>query len=125
LTGLKPLLLLVDDDWMNREILQAQLEIAGFRVLAAHGGEQALELAHSSEPDLVLLDIRMSDMDGFSVCAALKSQAVTAHIPVILLTAHLPNDAEGRAASVGAAGILLKPFDTLTLSRQINLLLKG
>ncbi|MCB9450527.1 MAG: response regulator [Anaerolineaceae bacterium] len=120
-----PLLLLVDDDWMNREIVEAQLELAGYRVLSANGGEQALELAIRHHPDLVLLDIRMYDMDGYTVCAALKQQAATTHIPVILVTAHLSNEDQGRAAAVGAAGVLLKPFDTLTLSRQIKTLLNS
>lgn len=120
LAALNPLLLLVDDDWMNREILQAQLELAGFRVVPANGGEQALELARDHDLSLVLLDIRMGGMDGYSVCAALKSHAATAHIPVILMTAYISQDAERRAASAGAAGILLKPFDTLGLSQKLN-----
>lgn len=123
LTGDQPALLLVDDDWMNREIIQVQLELAGYRVIAAHGGEQAIELAHTDHPDLVLSDIRMIGMDGYAVCSALKSHSDTAHIPVILVTAHLTEDDSQRANMVGAAGILLKPFDTASLSRQINVLL--
>ncbi|MBZ0278452.1 MAG: response regulator [Anaerolineae bacterium] len=123
LTGDQPALLLVDDDWMNREIIQVQLELAGYRVIAAHGGEQAIELAHTDHPDLVLSDIRMIGMDGYAVCRALKSHSDTAHIPVILVTAHITEDDSYHANMVGAAGILLKPFDTASLSRQINVLL--
>ena len=79
--------LVVDDVATNRLLLRAKLSSAYYDVVVAENGTQALELARSEQPDMVMLDVMMPDMDGFAVCAALKAAAETAHIPVIMVTA--------------------------------------
>lgn len=89
-----PLVLLVDDDWLNRDLMRALLRRAGFRYAEATTGARALELVTTQPPDLILLDVRLDDMSGFDVCARIKRDAQTASIPVILLSALEPNDEE-------------------------------
>lgn len=90
----QPLVLLVDDDWLNRDLMRALLKRAGFRCAEATTGARALELAASHPPDLILLDVRLDDMSGFDVCTRIKGDAQTRAIPVILLTALEPSDEE-------------------------------
>src|SRR5262245_8429355 len=61
-------IMVVDDDWMNRELLQTHLERAGYDVVTANNGQKALEIVMSRPPDLVLLDVRMHGLDGYEVC---------------------------------------------------------
>ena len=89
--------LVVDDVATNRLLLRAKLSSAYYDVVVAENGIQALELARSEQPDMVMLDVMMPLMDGFEVCAALKSCETTAHIPVIMVTAlDTPGGADSR-----------------------------
>ena len=72
----------------NRLILRAKLSSAYFDVLLAENGAQALEITMRELPDMILLDVMMPSMDGYEVCQTLKSRPETAHIPVIMVTAH-------------------------------------
>lgn len=108
-----PLILIVDDDWMNREMMETQLRYANYQVTLAHSGGQALEIVTSQAsqpPDLVLLDVRLQDMSGFEVCKQIKADARTQSIPVLLLTALKVAEDKHRAGAVSADGILTKPF---------------
>ena len=82
----RPRLLLVDDEPTNLQLLRQILQ-ADYRLLFATDGARALQLAKEQRPDLILLDIMMPGMDGYAVCQALKRQPLTAHIPVIFVTA--------------------------------------
>jgi CheY-like chemotaxis protein len=113
-------ILVVDDDWMNREMLQAHLEYAGLRVLLAHNGPKALEIAASDPPDIVLLDVRMPGMDGYEVCAALKSSPKTQHIPVLLTTAMEDEESKSRGIEAGADDFVSKPFEVDQMLAQIQ-----
>ena len=107
LTGAR--ILLVDDETDQVEMYQYALEDAGFAVVAASTGGDAIGRARELRPDLIVLDVRLPDMPGWDVCAVLKADARTAQIPVIVLTAlssaTLPMD----AANAGCAAYLLKP----------------
>src|SRR5258705_4918712 len=80
-------ILVVDDVEFNVKLLGAKLASEYFDVLTAADGASALRLCHSEQPDLVLLDVMMPEMDGFEVCRRLKADPATAHIPVVMVTA--------------------------------------
>src|SRR5688572_764582 len=80
-------ILVVDDEPDIVELLRYNLVLEGHQVLSANGGTQALNLARQHLPDLILLDLMLPDVDGFSICEILRCQPSTADIPVILLTA--------------------------------------
>jgi len=100
-------ILLVDDSKLQRWALQKILEKAGYAALPAADGEQGLELARSSAPDLILLDMILPRMDGPTVLAALKKDAKTADIPVVALTS-LSQKNETKLKSAGAAAFYQK-----------------
>ena len=72
-----PVVLVVDDDWMNREVLEAHLTGAGYEVMVVHSGEKALEAAAKTPPDLVLLDVRMQGMSGYDLAREGSGTRVT------------------------------------------------
>jgi CheY-like chemotaxis protein len=83
----KPVVLVVDDEPLNIDLLEQELDAAGYGTIAATGGAEALTLAANERPDLILLDVMMNGMDGYEACRRLKSSEVTRAIPVIFLTA--------------------------------------
>jgi two-component system cell cycle response regulator len=117
-------ILIVDDDWMNREVLQAHLESAGYRVLTANSGPVALELAAANEVDLVLLDVRMPGMDGYEVCIHLRNNERTAAVPVLLITALEDEATKTRGLEVGVDDFITKPLDALIMLNRIRGLLR-
>ena len=119
-----PIIMVVDDDWMIREIMQAHLEHAGYTVQTAHSGEEALELAAADTPDLVVLDMRMQGLKGHEVCARLKSAEATRHTAVLITTAMDDDESRRRAVEAGADDFLAKPFDTVVMLTRIKSLLR-
>ena len=117
-----PLILIVDDDWMNRELLQAHLD--GYEVIAVNRGEKALELAQSHPPDLVIVDVRMPEMNGYEVCERLRADEATRYIPVLILSGVETDDAKLRALEVGADDVLSKPFASFILMARVRSLLR-
>ncbi len=108
----RPVILIVDDEPSVRALVEAALSIRRnhYTVVQAGNGTEALELAGRQLPDLVLLDVGLPDLDGFSICQALKTNPITAHALVVMLTAmNLPSD-RARATEVGADGYIVKPF---------------
>ncbi|MBI5671241.1 MAG: response regulator [Chloroflexi bacterium] len=124
MTDIRPTVMVVDDDWMIREIMQAHLENAGYRVLTAHSGERALELAAEHTPDLVILDIRMQGISGHEVCARLKAAANTRHSAVLITTAMEDDESRRRAVDAGADDFLAKPFDAVVMLTRVKSLLR-
>lgn len=117
-------ILIVDDDWMNREVLQAHLDSAGYQVLTANTGAKALEITAAWPVDLVLLDIRMPGMDGYQVCAHLRQTDTTRDIPILLITALEDDDSKSRGLEVGADDFLTKPLDAAIMLNRIRSLLR-
>ncbi|MEW6563604.1 MAG: EAL domain-containing protein [Pseudomonadota bacterium] len=112
--------LIVDDNPNNLKVLESILTTAGYKVRAALNGDTALRAAKLSPPDLVLLDIRMPSMDGFEVCRRLKSDAETAHVPVIFISALQEMDDKVHAFQAGGVDYIVKPFqaeEVLTRAR--------
>jgi two-component system cell cycle response regulator len=117
-------ILVVDDEWMNRELLQAHLESAGYGVLLAANGTKALEIAAHEEVDLILMDVRMPGMNGYEVCVQLKTQPATSHIPVIILTGLDDDEYKLKALEAGADDFISKPFDSVVMMARIRSLLR-
>jgi len=110
----------VDDSGLVRQLAHVALDtIGGWEVLRAESGVEALEQADAERPEAILLDVVMPGMDGFATLAALRAKSTTAHIPVILVTAkHEPDDRQ-RAESLGASGMIAKPFAVEELAGQV------
>lgn len=119
-----PLVLVVDDDWMSREVMEVQLQLAGYEVMSAHNGERALQLAVDRPPDLVLLDVRMEGITGYEVCAQLKRYEFTRFTPVIMVTALESDEDKLRAINMGADDFISKPFTSLMLLTRVKNLLR-
>ncbi len=116
--------LVVDDVATNRLLLRAKLSSAYYDVVVAENGGQALEMARSEQPDMIMLDVMMPDMDGFTVCARLKANPVTAHIPVIMVTALDTPEERIRGLEAGADDFLSKPFNDLALFARVRNLMR-
>jgi CheY-like chemotaxis protein len=113
-------ILVIDDEDDIRQLIQTCLEIMGdWEVLTATSGNQGLILAQSSQPDAILLDIMMPDMDGLTTFQKLQANQKTKHIPVILLTARGRNNNERLFSSLGVKGIISKPFNPQKLAVQV------
>src|SRR3972149_4500728 len=95
-------ILVVDDQELNRKVLKAKLSAEYYAVQLAANGAEALAKVDAEPPDIVLLDVMMPDMDGYEVCARLKQNPKTAHIPVLMVTALDGRDARVRALDSGA-----------------------
>ncbi|OFZ89078.1 MAG: hypothetical protein A2V78_03655 [Betaproteobacteria bacterium RBG_16_64_18] len=117
-------ILVVDDEERNRRLLAAMLEAEGYTALEAADGTQALELARQSPPDLVLLDIMMPGMDGYEVARALKADAATNAIPVVIVTALDDRESRLRGLEAGAEEFVTKPVDRNELRIRVRNLLR-
>lgn len=113
-------ILLVDDVPTNLNVLTQMLAGEGFEILAATRGIDALEVAAYSQPDLILLDVMMPDMDGYETCQKLKANPELAHIPVIFLTAKVETEDVVRGFELGAVDYVTKPFNTIELLARVR-----
>lgn len=113
-------ILIVDDEEDIREVVQVSLEeFAGWHTATAASGTEGLQLAKNADFDAILLDVSMPDMDGVQVYEELHADPKTQAIPVIVLTAKvLPKDRQ-RFTDLGVAGIIVKPFDPVTVWSQV------
>lgn len=120
---MKACVLLVEDEPDIRLIARAALVRAGFDVVPASNGLEALAAVAASRPDLIVMDCMMPELDGLDTCARLKSDDATRGIPVIFLTARADAAAHDRCMALGALGCIAKPFNPLRLGDQIQALL--
>lgn len=118
-------ILVVDDVATNRIVMKVKLASACYEVVQADSGLAALEAARTEAPDLVLLDVLMPDLDGFTVCERLKADPKTADIPVIMITSLDDTDARLRGLSCGADEFLTKPVTEMTLLARVRSLLRA
>jgi two-component system cell cycle response regulator DivK len=112
--------LLVEDNEKNLKLARDVLEYAGFRVLVAMTGEDAVLRAREALPDLVLMDLQLPGMDGFEVLRRLRGDAATASIPVVALTAFAMQQDRERASGAGFEGYLVKPIDVRQFPHQVR-----
>lgn len=104
-------ILIIEDDESAGEVLAIRLQRQGYQSLWSKTGRGGLELAHSERPNLVLLDIRLPDADGFDICRRLDEDPATCDIPVILLSGMERPDIIRRARAVGCHYYVRKPYD--------------
>ncbi len=120
----KPLILIVDDVPKNLQVLGTFLRRKGFRVSLHTEGARALEMVHTVQPDLVLLDIMMPNMNGFEVCQKLKESPLTRDVPIIFLTAKTSEEDLVKGFETGAVDYVTKPFRSAELLARVETHLK-
>ena len=113
-------ILVIEDEASLRLVIKITLEkLGGWTVVTAASGEDGLYQARQAQPDAILLDVMMPDMDGLTVLQQLRSQPQTCKTPVILLTAKMMPLAPDEQTQFGISGIIAKPFDPLQLTQQV------
>ena len=117
-------ILIVDDNLDNVNLLNKILQKSGYRTLKGYNGEEAVKLARRESPDLILLDIMMPIMDGFTACKIIKQDESTKHIPILMLTAKQEVDDKVKGLEIGADDYITKPFHLRELLARIKSKLK-
>ncbi|MEO5346250.1 MAG: diguanylate cyclase [Magnetococcus sp. YQC-9] len=112
-------ILIVDDERINIAVLTDILE-ERYEILFATDGEKAIELAKSAQPDLILLDVKMPGVDGYEVCARLKEERDTAHIPIIFVTAMSDESDEAHGLELGAMDYITKPVSPPVVKARVR-----
>jgi DNA-binding response OmpR family regulator len=118
-----PLVLVADDDADILALVKFRLERAGYAVLAASDGEEALRLATEQSPDLAVLDVMMPKLDGYEVTSRLRQREETRDVPVILLTARVQEADVARGFEAGADDYVKKPFSPQELGARVQAIL--
>ena len=116
-------ILLVEDDKFNRIMLNRRLELKNFNVLCAHNGQEAIDIAISEIPDLILMDLSIPIKDGLTATKEIKKNKVTMDIPVIALTAHAMDTDKNEALEAGCDEFATKPVKFQALLNKMELLL--
>lgn len=114
------LILIVDDNGQNRKLARDVLQFAGFRTLEAGGGGEGVSLALEHHPDLVLMDIRMPDMNGTEALRRLRDDERTARIPIVALTSSTMKGDREQFLSEGFDGYLQKPISVREFPGQVR-----
>jgi len=118
-------ILVVDDDMIIRKLYQVHLENAGYQVIEASNGQEALDLLVDHSPDLVLLDANMPVLDGFQTCAEFRRVTENEDIPVIMITAMDDGKSVDRAFDAGATDYMIKPVNWIALIRRLDLMINA
>ncbi len=113
-------ILVVDDEPKNRELARDVLEVSGYKVIEAENGRISIEMAKSHKPDLILMDIMMPVMDGYTACHALRGNEDTKDIPIIMLTSVEYELNKKLAARLGSSEYVTKPFNFEELLDKIS-----
>ena len=116
-------ILSVDDERDVTDLVSFHLTRAGFNVLTAATGREALDSVAAQCPDLIILDLMLPDIDGFGICEILRRHAATATIPIVILTAWATNDAQHLGLELGALDYMTKPFSPKKLVARVQHLL--
>ena len=118
-------ILIVEDEEATRETWAEFFENAGYTVVQAGDGQEGLDVARQERPDLVLLDLKLPRLDGYQVCQRLKGDPLTAHVPIIMITAFLTGASDTvRGIEYGADDYLNKPVDLDVLGARVRMVLR-
>lgn len=117
-------ILVIDDDQAIAELIKVNLDLLGHQVSTANDGMKGLALAQQNRPDLIVLDVMMPDLDGFTVCQRLRQNSSTAGIPVLMLTALGMTKDKVKGFDSGADDYLTKPFEIPELQVRVRALLR-
>jgi len=123
ITG-KPLVLLADDDAAHRIVIQEVLEKSGFRVVTAPNGKEAIEQVAKYNPDVILLDVEMPEMDGFAACEIIRARNTEREIPIFIITSRDDEESVERAYEKGATDFITKPIALPVLPHRISYILR-
>jgi len=115
----QPAVLVVDDEPSIRTLIAAALHAQGYRVFQAADGVQAIDIAVTYRPDLILLDVALPLLSGHEVCRRLRRTPATASTPVLLLSGIASSAGAEEARSLGAQGVIAKPFALASLVRRV------
>ncbi|MFA5349691.1 MAG: response regulator [Candidatus Paceibacterota bacterium] len=118
-------ILLVDDEPHIITMLENRMKHAGYEVITACDGQEALLKAHKEKPDLIILDLMLPKLDGYKVCRMLKFDEKYKHIPIIMLSARAQEADKKMGETVGADGYVTKPFEPQVLLGKVEDLLAG
>lgn len=118
--------LIVDDEGDLLKLVKTRLEANGYKVITLDNGKRVMKIVRSEVPDIILLDVVMPGKNGCDVCMELKADEATRDIPVILFTAHYPEEEHLKLNSreIGADDYILKPFEAEVLLAKIKSLIK-
>jgi DNA-binding response OmpR family regulator len=116
--------LVIDDERSIRLLCRVNLGASGMEVLEASNGDEGLDLARREQPDLVLLDVMMPGLDGWSVARALADDPETRTIPVVFLTARADASDRRRGQQLGGVGYVVKPFDPVEIGDLVEEVLR-
>ncbi len=123
-TDRQQIVLLVDDDPIMREIIKKSLIASGFNVFPANHGKEGLQFFKEINPDIVILDVEMPEMDGFETCEAIRKEKHGQHIPIVMATGLDADKAVNHAYEVGATDFITKPFNLSLLAHRIRYILR-
>ena len=117
-------ILVVDDDPVILRLIEVNLDLEGFEVVTADRGEDAIEKARGTTPDLILLDLMMPEMSGWEIAERLQKDDKTKDIPLVLLSARPQDEHRHRGEELGVAGYVTNPFDPAELVSPFHKLVK-
>jgi CheY-like chemotaxis protein len=117
---IRPNILVVDDDDFQHKLINKLLEKKDYHLIFAGNGSEALNMMRETQPDLILMDVMMPDMDGLETMRTMRSEPILAKIPVIMITGKSDGQVVSDSMKVGAADFVVKPFDKATLIAKVN-----
>ncbi len=118
--SISPVVLYVEDNADNRLLVRRILQAEGFAVMEAGNAQEALEAIQHRTPDLILMDISMPDIDGYTLTRRLKNMPALEHVPILALTAHVMKGDRERSLEAGCDGYIQKPINVDKLAEQIR-----
>jgi len=116
----KPLILYIEDNPDNLKLVIKVLQASGFRVHGAADGQSGMDFAHTHHPDLILVDIHLPDIDGFTITTQLRQEPEMANVPIVALTANVTQADRDQSFAVGCNGFIEKPIDVDRLPEQLQ-----
>lgn len=119
-----PIILVIDDEADNFDVIETLLDGEDYQLYYANSGQQALERLDSYQPDVILLDVMMPDLDGIEVCKRIKAQAQWQNVPIIMVTALSTKEDLARCLAIGADDFISKPVNRTELRARINSMLR-
>jgi diguanylate cyclase (GGDEF)-like protein len=117
-------ILVIDDDPMIHKLVEVRIRDLNVTMMGAHNGATGIEVAHSAQPHLILLDVGLPDMTGFNVCSRLRDDPLTREIPIIFLTGMDESEEKVRAFEMGAVDYVTKPFNAAELRARVRAALR-
>lgn len=121
----KAKILYIEDNTDNMTLVRRVLEIEGYEVIPAETGREGLAKAYENKPDIIITDINLPDIDGYEITDKLKKDKMTAHIPIIAMTANVMKKDRENVLQAGCDGYISKPIDIDELPAQVENFLRG